>query len=493
MIRLSQLTALHILDQDIARDLNVSPKLFAYRSTVNNRTETLLLQEDTSPLQQMTRTHAYSPFWHNVLLGTANFYPEQGLSINNFHNDSSLEVLLPETALPVVEYKKAILYFSQGLLSDPNIKGHSIRLYCKLNNGTEVTLASIADFANDSNIKAQQSKFYESQIWNEGLEIEFLDVEYLLNTNVLEVQEVKQFLFGNERPTEILVEYSAFTEESIDDFTENATSFTRVSFREINEQSFPTTFEKSEMYVDLKLSQNGHAIHSEPRHTRFDFEPYINTLKSPEQTFTVNHIFTINEYNISNDIIATNVMKVSKPTTNKFDEILYRPIVGNACDHFTITSLIIIENDQTGLIYRTETSLTITNTQVQPFKTSPLVTLNLSEDKIQNRVTRSVNQIIQSPEVPKIVTIEKKLYVQAQPLKELILLDADQTIEMNTDIDTTGNERLFLKIDNLIIENETNKLTTFRIPKHAYMTSATKYTLMDSSYSAVSTGKITKL
>jgi hypothetical protein len=492
MIRLSQLTALHILNEDVARDLNASPKLYAYKSTANNRTNTLLIQEDTSSLQQMTRKHAYSPFWNNALLGTANFYPEQGLDLENFHNNSSLENLLPDTSLPVIEYKKAILYFSQGLLSDPNIKGHAIRLYCKLNNGTEVTLASVADFMNDSNITAKPSKFFESQLWNEGLEIEFIDVEYLLNSNVPEVNDVKELLFGNERPTEILVEYSAFTEESIDDFVENEILFTRLSFRELNEQSFPTTFEKSEMYLDLRLSDNGFCFISEPKHTRFDFESYINKLKKPEETYSVRHYFTVSEYDSDNNNIGSNTQIVGNPV-QPFDEILYRPIVNSSTDHFVITGLVLIENNQTGLVYRTESTMVVPNSKIQPFTPNPWFEFNLTEDKIQNRVNRQVNKIVQSPEVPKVITIEKKLYVQAMELNELRILDADQTIKLNISEDITGNKKLYLKIDNMIIENEENNISTFMIPKHTYMTKSKTFALLDESYSVISTGKLTKI
>jgi len=493
MIRLSQLTALHISDQDIARDLDVSPKLYLYESNQAVRKDKLLVQEDTSPLQQMTRGGALATMFSNVLLGTANFYPEQGLSIDDYHTDSLLQTKLNDSTLPVIEYKQATLYFSQGSLADQTVLGHYVRIFCKLSNGSEVTLASVVDFLNDSAVTAQTPKLFESQVWNEGIKIEFIDVEYLLNSGVTEIDAVKTAIFGNSRPTEVMIEYSAFGADAVDQFTQNGFQFTRLNFQVVNQQSFPVTFETQALVAQLSLDQDGFVITSRLIHQRFDVTAYLNTLKAEEETYRVEHQVLVTSYDSSDVLLTTTKLAMRAFDDQPFDGQLLRPLCDLQADHFKLDVTIVVQNRQTGLTHKSSNSIVVTANEVGKFKAAATIELTgMTSDILQTVVNRQVNQIVTSPEVPRIIQLERKVYVIAQPLKELQLIDADFTARITVAQDVAGNSKLFLQIDQLVIESEQSELLTFMIPKFAYSTNSASYTLLDQNSRAISTGKITK-
>lgn len=492
MIRLSELTALDIVNVDIARDLDVSPKLYLYKWSNNNRVNSMLLQEDTSQLQQLTRQNALAPFWNNVLLGTSNFYPEQALGLTGYHADAELHEVLSQVTLPTIEYKKAYLYFSQGALSNPDIRGHWIRVYCKMSNGDQVTLLSVVDFLNATNIVASTPKLFESQLFNEALELEFIDVEFLLSSSVPEIVQIRTELFGNNKPTDYFIELSAFTDTSIDEFVENSLAFTRLNFSVINQQSTPVTFENYEMVAQLRLIQDGWSIGSSMIHQKYDIEAYLNTLKESEETYKVEHNFSVNAYNSSNVLIQNQNYTISNPV-NKFDTIQWRPVVDVESDHFEVTVQIKIENIRTGLTFRREATLVVIAQDVHKFKPIATVELvDLSQNIVENVVNRQVTQIVQSPEVPAIVQIERKIFVQNQLLSVLELYESEQVVDLTLPIDVTGYAKLYLKIDSMIIENEAGFPARFKIPAIAYSSKSSKWQLLDSAQTIISTGKLIK-
>lgn len=492
MIRLSQLTAFHINDLDTSRSLNESPKLYAYQQTENARTNTLIVQEDTSSMQQMTRNNAVNPSMSMTLMGTANFYPEQGLGLVNFHQNSELHVKLNDDVLPAIRYKNASLYFSNGALSSTNIVGHWIKVYCRLSNGTDVVVASVVDFQNDSNILAKAPKLFESQIFSEALDIQFIDVEYLMSSTNSEVIAVKQFLFGNNKPTEYFIEYSAFTQESIDSFTYNGFEFTRLSPSIINEQQLPLTLNSDGLMNRINWSDNMFSISSEIYHQKYNVEDYLNTLKEPLEVYKLEHQFTVNSYNSSNTLIETYTQTISNPT-KPFDNIKWCPIVDKLADHSMVECTIRIENVQTGLVIRKDAARLITSVNIHKFKAQSTLSLNnIISENVQYVVNRQVNNLIQSSEVPRIVQIEKRIYVQSQELNTITIFDAEQFINISSGNELSGNKTLTLQIGSMSILNEDNKLTTFKIPKSLYSTSTSTYLILNSDNEIISSGKILK-
>jgi hypothetical protein len=492
MIRLSQLTALDVSSIEITRDLDLSPKLYAYSQTVDSRTNTLLVQEDNSTLQQLSRSGAMAPFFDNALMGTANFYPEQGLGLTNFHQNSELHIKLGKVTLPSIEYKKASLLFSQGFIGDPSIKGHWLRIFIKLLNGTEVNLCSVADFSNDTNVIAKPAKLFESQIFSEALDIEFIDVEFLLHSNVPEVIEIKEFLFGNEMPTDYFIEYSAFTQESIDPFIANGLSFTRLNPAIINQQTMPITFERSEMLVDLKLSNNKFSLISQMIHQKFDIESYLNGLKLEEEQYKIEHTFVVNAYDQTSTLVQEYNQTIYNQI-NPFDGIQWRPLVDNEADHFTVEVTIKIENMQTGLVFRRSAQILVTDSDCHRFKAQDTVNITtLTSDVVNNIVTREVKRIVHTPETPKIVQIERRLFIQPQTLGALQLYDADFYTTIETNSDLTGIKSLTLKIGDWSTKNDESSINKFMISHSVYATTAAKYLLLDDTGLMISSGTILK-
>jgi hypothetical protein len=488
IIRLSQLTALEVLQEDFARDLDQSPKVHLYEYSSGARVDKLVLQEDVAPLQQMTRQNSLATFWGGVLLGTSNFYPEQALGLTSYHALSELHEVINAVTLPTIEWKKLRLLFSQGMLADQSVKGHWIRIYCQLPNGHQVNLASVVDFMNSSNIKAVPAKLFESQQFNEALDLEIIDVEFLLSSTTPEIVQVKEALFGNWRPTELFVEYSVVREENIDEFTEASLLFTRLNFSVINQQSMPITFEQSEMFAKLELTQDSYAIGSRMTHQKYNVEQYLNTLKEPEDTYKVEHQFNLNAYDSGNQLLQNLTFTAYDPV-NKFEQIIWRPLVDPISDHFVVESTIRIENVRTGLTFRRSASIIVTSDNVHKFKAQATVQLEgLAHTVVENIVQKEVKQIVMTPEIPKIVQLERRLYVQVQQLQEIELFDTEQIIDLTLSTEITGYNKLFLKIDNLLIPNEPGYLTRFRLPAIAYSARAAKWQLLDSQTLLISSG-----
>jgi hypothetical protein len=126
MIRLSNLTAIDILQTEFTEDLSVD-KLFLYKHPTEQKY--LFVKDDSYKLRQMSRNNATATFWDNVLLGTSNYYPEQGLDLANFHTNHEITNLINFSDVPMMQYKRANLYFSQGSLANNRIVAHYIRIY----------------------------------------------------------------------------------------------------------------------------------------------------------------------------------------------------------------------------------------------------------------------------------------------------------------------------------------------------------------------------
>lgn len=495
MIRLSKHTALFLENMDFARDLDEQPYLHLYRHTQGAFSNSLLVQGDTSPNVSTTRENALAPFWNNVLLGTSDFYPEKALGLVNYQENTKIQELLSDEILPTIEYKKAILYFSQGSISDDNILGYALRLYCIGENGEEVSLLSMVDFKNDSQIEAKTPKYFESQIWNEGISVEFIDVEYLLNSNNPEIQEIKTLLFGQQRPDKVFVEYSTITEDSLDDFEENGYVFTSVNVNQVNEQQFPISFVGvgEEIYSEISLINDNRSIRSELKHRRFNVADFLETQKQTNEFYNITHTFLINCYDGDDELIQTFTHQISSPN-DVYGDVVYRPVLDNNADHAKIDCSVRIENIQTGLVMSVASSIVITAENITGFKTVPDITFdNVVVEEVSNSVSRVVNKIEQTNNTPEIITMVKKVYIQTQDLEELVLLPSDfnAEIKLPDGVDITGNSELFLVIGTLKIKNITGKLLVFNIPKIAYNSEyGNIYTLLDSDGQVISTGAV---
>lgn len=492
---LSQVAAVEISnDEDFARDLDAQPKLYLYEQAVNTgRTDKLFIQDDIS-VTPTRRKYSFAPFWRNTLLGTSNFFPEQStLNLTNYHANAVLQTVLAKPTLPNMEYKMAYVYFAQGFLSDASIIGNAVRFFVRLSTGEEITLAAVADFKSDTQISVIPSKIFENKIFNEALKIEIPDIDFILNSNNVDIVALRTRLFGTERPSKIYVEYSAFTAIEQDVYIDNALSFTRLNFSTINQQTFDIGSTDQALLATLSYGTDNAYIQSTLKHQKYLTEPYMDTLKEAGAEYKVEHIFTTEEYDNVPTLLSTTHTVLRDPV-NKFDTIKYRPIASVTADHLNITSTIRVENLQTGAVIRRSTSMVVVASEISKFKTTPTFALtNLREDYVTNKTTREVKQIIQSAEVPSFVQLTKNIYVQVQSTSDTLqLLDAQFTAKINTTQDMSVHTRTFIKIDNLTIQNEKSDVLTFTIPALAYQTKSKSYLILDADGKVITQGKLSK-
>lgn len=497
MIRLSRQTAFEVHKDTFARDLDAQPFLHLYRQDPNGNSDAILIQGDNSPNKTTTRNSAFAPFWNNVLLGTENFYPERGLGLVNYHTGSTFQNLLSDPILPTINYKRATLYFNQGSLSDSSILGYTLGIYCLDRRGYKKYLLSMVDFKSDSNVIAKTPKYFESQIFNEGIDVEFIDVEYLLNSNDSEVQEVKELLFGTYRPDRIYIEYTPITSESIDEFDQNGYVFTSINTTNVNEQSLPISFIGSgvDLYNELSLVNDNRSLRSEIKHSKFNVADFLDTQKESEQSFDIKHIFSINVYDGDNTLIESYAQSIQN-VGDIYDDVTYRPILDINADHAKIDCSVKIENIQTGLIYTIASAIVITPENISGFKTTPDFKLEgIQVHKVSNTVNRVVNEIVHRNETPEFITLERKIYVHAQQAESIVLLDGEFTAKLTLpeDMDVSGNPTFHLKIGTITMDSLREHPLMFRIPKEAYSNDhGNVYILLDEDGQVVTTGSLVR-
>lgn len=486
MIKLSDLTAIEILDSVVV-DINIPEnRLYSYEVVENGLTYKQLLFDDSYHLPQVTRKHTLSSNMNNVLLGTSNFYPEQGLNIPDFYENSELHIVLDDPTLPLVQMKRAKLYFGQGLLSDPEIVGHWLRCYVVLEDSSVVTLCSVVDFKNDSNILATPAKEFENQIFNEALEIEFLDIDYILHSSNMEVFRDK--LFNNSKPKSYYFEYSAFKSDSVDDFTENGFLFTSLNFEIINSQSLLIDIGGDELFTSL--TDNTYYLTSRLMSQQYDTQSYLDTLKGENEIYQISHEYQILEYDSDNTLINNQIINLENKI-NKYGVINYSPVLNINTDHCEVNLTIRVKNINTSMIIRRDTSIILTNTQVAYFKPQASLSLNINEYKVNSVIHKEVNKIVQSNEIPNVLEIEKLSYVVSQSLNSLELLPADFTAKLGVDGDLTGYRQVFLRIGDLTFSNSIEGELVFDISEKAYLTNKKKYVLLDENQKTIGVGDLT--
>lgn len=489
MIRLSNLTALDISSTEFVEDLSVD-KLYLYDNPAETTSKNFLfVHDDAYKLRQMTRNNAVASFFDNVLLGTSNFYPEQGLGLVNYHQNRDIRNVIQFNSTPLMQYKRAYLYFAQGSLNASNIIGHYIRIYCSLSNGKSVDLVNMIEFLNDSNIKAKTSKIFESQIFNEALELTFPDVEFLVNSTNVEIQKIKQHIFGNDIPKTYFIEYSVITQDNIDNFTENGLQFTEVNLGVMNYQNFKITEEVSELTAQVQLSDNGYALISYLQHSIYDIETYINNnWQINDENFDISHIVTVTEYNGLDEQISSESTIISNPT-NEYNPVKIRPMLSVSTNHAMVEIMIKISNGATGLTISKSSTLLLTDLDVDKFKPQETFSLNLEEITIKNIVEKKINQIVPETSTPSILYIQKNIYVEVQPAENIEVVNADKYVKIQTTLDIKS-PKLYLRIGDITIESEKDQQLVFRIPQSIYYKSEANYLLLNDDFVLIQQGAI---
>lgn len=490
MIRLSNLTAIDFTSTEFTEDLSVD-KLYVYSNPSVTPKSFAFIKDDSYKLRQMSRNNAVGGFFDDVLLGTSNFYPEQGLGFVNFHSNHEIRNVIDFDDVPLMQYKRAFLYFSQGSLTSANIIGHYLKIYCSLSNGETVDLVNMIEFLNDTNIKAKTAKLFENQIFNEALEITFPDIEFIVNSTNSEIIKIKNHLFGNDIPKTYFIEYTALTAETIDDFVENGLQFTKVNLSTRNYQTFKITEEQSELFGRLQLTDNGYSLLSSLEHTVFDIETFIkNTYQINDENFDVSHVVSVIEFNALDEVLNTSNLIYSNPT-NEYNPIKIRPLLNISTNHAMIEVMIKISNGATGLTISKTSKLLLTNLEVDKFKSQETFAFEFEKLEIKNIVEKKVNQIVQESTTPKILYIQKKIFVEVQESMDIAIVNADKYVKIQT-LEEIQDAKLFLRIGDRTIESENHDKLIFKIPQDIYYKSDVNYLLLDENFTTIQQGKLVR-
>lgn len=489
MIRLSDLTALDITSTEFVEDLSVD-KLYIYtEDTTDVAKSHFFIKDDNYRLRQMSRNNAVGTFFDNALLGTSNFYPEQGRGLIDYHVNSEITNKISFVDVPLMQYKRAYLYFAQGSLSSNTIVAHYIRIYATQENGKTVDLVSCIEFLNDSNVKAKTSKIFESQIFNEALELTFPDVEFIVNSTNPEIVKIKEFLFGTGTPKTYFIEYAALTSDMIDTFTESSLQFTEINLGTINYQNQKLTEEVDELFGRLVLSDNGYALTSSLGHTIYDIEAFINSqYQINNEAFEISHVCSITEYNDLNDVIGSSNIVLSNPA-NEYSPVKIRPLLSTATHHAFVEVMIKIVNGATGMTISKTSSILLKNDEVDKFKPEETFVFEFENLEIKNIIEKKINTIVQESTTPKILYVHKNVYVQSFEAEALVLLNGIFIIDVLGDTKITA-KKTFLRLGDLTIENVPGKLGTYKIPQSVYYSQITSYLILDEDLNVMFQGPV---
>jgi hypothetical protein len=73
------------------------------------------------------------------------------------------------------------------------------------------------------------------------------------------------------------------------------------------------------------------------------------------------------------------------------------------------------------------------------------------------------------------------------------LFESEQIVDLTLPIDVTSYSKLYLRIDQLTIENELQFPSRFKIPPIAYASKSSKWQLLDNKQTIIATGPIKRI
>lgn len=489
MIRLSQYAIIDVSPTSVSRDLDADV-LHLYTFNQNNRQFRQFVQNDAKEIN--SREFAFGPYTQNIWLNpTPYFYPEEHIAAN-FHADSTLQNVLGQGTLPVMQYKTVSLLLSQGYGYTSSFRGITCRVFVKLQNSSEVTLASIYDLAASSNISAANQVLHESQIFNTKLEFEIPDLDYILNSQDADISALRTLLFGSEVPSKLYIEYSAMDPNNIDSIVVSNKQYTIFNLSAINSANIDISIHQSEVYADVELNTFNNALLSSLKHERFDVEQYLNKFKSSEESYTVTHYATTTAYDAESALIGSSALMLSNPIS-EFGQIEYRPLITADTSYFETSISISVRNTQTGISMTHTSSIVISDpSAVDKFKPEPsLISLTVNNDTVFSRTNKTINQLTASSETPDVIQITKPIYVSLQSAADTLeLLPAAFTTSIMINIDTALIKSTHLQIGSVQIPNIAGELLTYSIPLKAYHTTAEDFYILNEFKEVINTGKI---
>jgi hypothetical protein len=180
---------------------------------------------------------------------------------------------------------------------------------------------------------------------------------------------------------------------------------------------------------------------------------------------------------------------VQSNPTNEYGSLKIRPLLSSSTNHAMIEVMIKISNGATGLTISKTSKLLLTNLEVDKFKAQENFTFEFENVEIKNVIEKKVNKIVQESTTPKILHIQKKIYVEVQSSININASNADKYILVQTSQEITST-KLYLRIGPLTIENEPNNKLMFKLPQAVYHLVDTGYVLLDDDLLVIQQGSI---
>ena len=390
-----------------------------------------------------------------------------------------------------MQYRKVILYLAQGYGYTNTFNGITLKTYIIKSDGSELVLTNLYDLAGNSNITPTPTKLFQSTLFNNKIEFWVPDIDYILNSQDVKIQELKNIILGSDNVEKIYFEYSALYDENIDNIIVNTNNYVTFNRSDLNSTYEDLNIQNVDVFADIQQDDTKSFMFSELKHIQYDVETFLNKFKEDEETFTVQHTFQVNQYDSGSQLIGS-IVELKESPLDMFAPIRYRPVINNNSDYFETLCKIIVINNQTGLRFSKESSIIVSETN--NYKTNETgFLLNLEEDVVFNRIEQKIENTIIEQSTPNIIEIRKKIYVNIETEADVLtLLNATFTVQINPNIDITNEDIIYIKIGNELYKNDDGLLTTFTIPQKTYNTNSSEYMLLNSNQAVITTGKINK-
>lgn len=486
-IRLSRNVVLEITDEITTVPLNGSPSLhiYEYGSRYNNTKQVLFSDGQTEE-----RTKSYLSSAGNILLSTTpKFYPDVAIS-ENFHENSRIDNLITsEPLINPLQYRKVRMLFAQGFSYDIGDNGVALTTLninaVRPSNNSRVELLSYYDAYDNSSLMAIPQVLFDNQLFNTAIELRIIDLAFLFNSESTDVIAIKERLFGNDNIETLFVEHAGIPFNEIIDFNEGVDTFRRFSDPLRIRTQFSPRFNNDEIICNVSKRPNG-TVTSEMVHERFNLEGFLS---KTSEVVDVSHTYKFDQYDSSNSLLGSSIVKVSSPT-NLFQKASYRITPLDDTDHIEVTvECFILQQDNTR-IYR---SGTVVLTDVTPLKTN-VINAILEEETLIRSDIKEVRQVVYKPDTPKIINIEKPVYVQISTQEnEITLTPFNQALKILVDADLSLVRKLKLRIGKNSYFSEGNDKLTFRVGSESYYTKENTYYLMDEQDNVVTYGDIKRV
>ena len=173
--------------------------------------------------------------------------------------------------------------------------------------------------------------------------------------------------------------------------------------------------------------------------------------------------------------------------------IKYRPLLSAQTHHALVEVVIKIQNSASGLTVSKSSSILLKNEDIAKFQADEVIELNLENVTIQNVVQKQLNKVVQESTTPKLLYINKFVYIQVMGNKDITVSNADSYIKVQSDfVEQISATKLFLKIGDQLIESEPYDKFTFKLHQALYYNKNNTYLLLDDENRVIQQGLIVK-